>query len=88
MIRIRSMAPREKIGARRAEADDCWRNTTSPMIHFAREPVGGMKLDSRRGADLIRLDLDVAAVFPDARPAKEALRARAEIIARAGRRSA
>jgi hypothetical protein len=40
------------------------------------------------GVNLIRLDPDVAAVFPDSQSVNEALRALAEIIRRSGRRSA
>jgi hypothetical protein len=40
------------------------------------------------GVNLIRLDPDVAAVFPDSQSVNEALRALAEIIRRSDRRSA
>jgi len=40
------------------------------------------------GVNLIRLDPDIAAVFPDSQSVNEALRALAEIIRRSDRRSA
>ena len=40
------------------------------------------------GVNIVRLDPDVAAVFPDSEAVNQALRALAEIIRQSGRRSA
>jgi hypothetical protein len=51
-------------------------------------PRGSYSARYEAGVNLVRLDLDVAAVFPDSESVNQALRALAQIIRQSERRSA